>query len=116
MKSTINTAAFQNHTENNAFNYLMRIAQSVENRAVEIIREKNIIDTGRLMGSITQRQEKENMRIFVGSNLTYASPVEFGTWASRVPPFDTHTKGMRPRPYLRPALDDIIHRIRGTIR
>jgi len=115
MRSTINTRAFQNHVENNAFDYLMRIAQSVENRAVEIIREKDIIDTGRLMGSIHKEGYKQEMRARVGSNLEYASPVEFGTWASRVPPFDTHTKGMRPRPYLRPALDDVIQKVRGKI-
>jgi len=113
MRSTINTAAFQRKVDDRVWDYLQGLAQFIENRASQIIEEKHIIDEGTLFGSITQKKDRANLSIKIGSNLNYASPVEFGTWASRVPSFDSHTIGMKPRPYLRPALDELIQNLRG---
>lgn len=113
MRSTINTAAFQRKVDNRAFNYLMKLGESVVNGAVRRVP----VDTGTLMGSIHAEGYKSEMRVRVGSNLEYASPVEFGTYAQREPiAYDTHTPGMRPRPYLRPALDEVIERLHGKAR
>lgn len=63
------------------------------------------IDTGHLMSSIHSLIDWSTMTGMVGTRVHYASYVEFGTWASRKPPFDSSRKGMKPRPFLRPALD-----------
>lgn len=112
MKSTINTTIFQYKIENATFDYLMKLGFEVQFKAVE----KVPIRWGILMGSIDVVPERQRMAVRIGSELGYASPVEFGTWASRVPPFDSHTPGMRPRPYLRPALDEVIQNLRGKAR
>lgn len=113
MRSTINTTEFQRKVKNKAFDYLMKCGESVVNGAVRRVP----VDTGTLMGSIHAEGYKSEMRVRVGSNLEYASPVEFGTYASREPiAYDTHTRGMRPRPYLRPSLDELIQTLRGRAR
>jgi len=113
MRSTINTAAFQRKVENNAFGYLMKLGESVVNGAVRRVP----VDTGTLMGSIHAEGYKSEMRVRVGSNLEYASPVEFGTYASKEPiAYDTHTRGAKPQPYLRPSLDELIQNLRGKTK
>ena len=114
MRSTINTAAFQRKVDDKAFDYLMKLGFEVEAKAVD----KVPVNEGTLMGSIAVIPSTElatrNTVIRIGSNLEYASPVEFGTYASREPvAFDSHTIGMKPRPYLRPALDEVIQNLRG---
>lgn len=113
MRSTINTTAFQRKVDDRAFDYLMKLGFWVQGKAVE----KVPVDEGTLMGSIHAEGYKSEMRVRVGSNLEYASPVEFGTYAQREPiAYDTHTPGMRPRPYLRPSLDELINNLRGKAR
>ena len=110
MRSTINTVAFQRKVDDAVFGYLVKLGYKVKELAVD----KVPVDEGTLMGVITVDETlKSEMRVRIGANLSYASPVEFGTWASRVPPFDSHTPGMKPRPYLRPALDEVIQGLRG---
>jgi len=117
MRSTINTAAFQRKVDDRAFDYLMKCGFWVQGKAVE----KVPVDEGTLMGSIDVVPftvlATRSTTVRVGSNLEYASPVEFGTYAQREPiAYDTHTPGMRPRPYLRPALDELIQSLRTRAR
>lgn len=56
------------------------------------------VDTGRLRASIAWRIERDwrGLAAIVGTNVTYAAPIEFGT------------RTQRARPYLRPALREAI--------
>lgn len=70
---------------------LERIATHVQNEA----RLACPVDTGRLRSSIHRtevKKEGRNLYVLVGTNVTYAPFVEFGTHK------------MRPQPYLRPAM------------
>ncbi len=64
------------------------------------------VDTGRLKNSIECHQTGEHT-YSVGTNVEYAVYVEFGTGRSGDPKVDhtTSIKGMSPRPYLYPALE-----------
>jgi HK97 gp10 family phage protein len=82
-----------------------------QRRIMEIIREKDIIDTGQLLGSIrtevvTATQTK--VQIDTGTNVAHAEPNEFGTWK------------MAARPFMRPGFDeskaDAETAVRGYIR
>lgn len=76
-------------------------AQRVKRTAKQICS----VDTGRLKGSIESHQIGKHA-YSVGTNVEYATYVEFGTGRSGDPKVD-HTmsvKGMSPRPYLYPAL------------
>jgi HK97 gp10 family phage protein len=116
MRSTINTARFQKKVDDKVFAYLSKLAQFVENEAVNNTTILKIFDTGHLQSSITQEPFRSEMRIKVGANIGYAMANEFGTWASREPSFsDLHT-GMKPRPYLRPAFDLMIENLKGKAK
>lgn len=80
-----------------------------EGHAKEIITEKGAVDTGRLRNSITwavggesahaagysgTAPKKDEPCVYIGSNVEYAEWIENGT--SR----------MKPRPFLRPAVED----------
>ena len=100
-------------TREGATKLLDKACKDVEANAKHIIGDvvyaqplsKSYVRTGHLMSSIHSLIDWSTMTGMVGTMVHYAPYVEFGTYASRVPPFDTHTKGMKPRPYLRPALD-----------
>ena len=55
------------------------------------------VDTGRLRASINV--QREYLRKSIGTNVTYAKYVEFGT------------SGQRPQPYLRPAYEENKNRV-----
>lgn len=83
-----------------------------------------MVDTGMLLNSVEYRVEPDNNRVVIGTNLLYGAYLEFGTgkfavdgngrktpWA-----WEGHSKrwkgwhythGMLPRPWLKPALDDV---------
>lgn len=56
------------------------------------------VDTGRLRASIAWRMERDwrGLCAIVGTNVSYAAPIEFGT------------RRMRAQPFLRPALREAI--------
>ena len=55
-------------------------------------------DTGKLVSSIAVEKDEKNIEAEVGSNLDYATYLEFGTEKK-------NGGGMDPRPWLQPALD-----------
>lgn len=83
--------------------------------AVAEITAQGAVDTGRLRSSITQAVEDQT--VYVGTNCQYATYVEFGTgiyvsggrqtpWSYQDEKGQWHkTRGMRPRPFLRPAFE-----------
>jgi phage gpG-like protein len=109
-----NGGAFKHLTREGATELLDKACKEVEANAKKIIAEVvyahpqigNYKRTGHLMSSIHSLIDWSTMTGMVGTKVHYATYVEFGTYASRVPPFDSHTKGMKPRPYLRPALNE----------
>ena len=58
------------------------------------------VDTGRLRASIAWRMERDwrGLCAIVGTNVSYAAPIEFGT------------RTQRAQPFLRPALRDAVTR------
>lgn len=73
------------------------VAKMLARRAVQVERLAKIlcpVDTGRLRSSIAWRFDRDARGLFaaIGTNVSYAAPVEFGT--SR----------QRPQPFLRPAI------------
>lgn len=77
------------------------------------------VDTGRLRNSISHEVDTDSKTVFVGTNVEYAPYIEFGTgkfaesggrptaWRYQDDKGNWHTtNGMRPQPYLRPAIDD----------
>lgn len=80
-------------------------------------KEKCVVDTGRLRNSISHQTDEDT--VYIGTNVEYAPYVEFGTgvyaegggratpWSYQDSSGEWHTtSGMRPQPYLRPAIDN----------
>lgn len=77
-------------------------------------------DTGALRNSITHKVDTAENTVYIGSNLHYAPYVELGTgiyaeggggrptpWAYQDEKGEWHhTRGQKPQPYLRPAIED----------
>ena len=108
MRTVVRTAQFNREIKTNAVNNLHKWSSFVESRAKQLVP----VDTGNLRSSIHSEVNVVDLWAKTGSNTKYAEPVEFGTYASREPePFDTHTTGARPQPYLRPAFDELMRKI-----
>lgn len=98
---------------------LQQGAKKIQNDAKRLIKAKNAFDTGRLHGSITV--EKISNGYSVGTDVEYAPYIEYGTgekgdptvphtarkfWRYKDENGNWHTsKGIRARPYLRPAFN-----------
>lgn len=115
--------------------FLERASQTVEADA----KSNAPVDTGRLRSSISRRIELGQQRALVGSKLPYARAVEFGRPPGRWPPMSALQpwarrhgfpagrqgaflvarkiafKGIRPRPYLVPALENNRRSIGGFL-
>jgi len=70
--------------------------------------------SGNLMNSVLQSIETkidgQSLTVSIGSNLKYARIHEYGGFAGRAGPFkkkDGRRPYIRPRPYLRPAINDL---------
>jgi HK97 gp10 family phage protein len=72
---------------------LQQAGYLVERRAKQIVVEKDVIDTGNLLGNITTGEPSGNS-IDITSEADYSVYNEFGTYK------------MQARPYMRPALDE----------
>lgn len=103
-------------TKENIERALIAVGIQAEGYAVEIARAKGVYDTGRLIGSITyatntkhstgrepaepddykQMAEAEEGGVYVGTNVEYAPYQELGTHKQK------------PRPFLRPAMENHI--------
>lgn len=88
------------------------------NAKVNITRQK-AVDTGNLRNSITHKVIPDEQSVYIGTNVEYGIYNEFGTgeyaenggrrtkWAYQDDEGNWHmTTGMKPRPYLRPAVAD----------
>lgn len=80
---------------------MMAIGETAEKYAKEIVP----VDTGRLRNSITHEVDTKESAVYIGSNVEYAAPVELG-----------NSRGMRPRPYLRPAATEHTEEYKDIIR
>lgn len=65
-------------------------------RIVSKAKRKCPVDTGRLRSSLTFDVDKSSDILIVGTNVEYSKYVEFGT------------EKMRPQPYLRPAIKQVL--------
>jgi phage gpG-like protein len=86
--------------------------------------ESNLLTSrsGDLMNSVLQSIEAKtdghSLTVSIGSNLRYAAIHEYGGFAGRRGPFkkkDGRRPYIRPRPYLRPALDDLQQALPGLL-
>ena len=92
-----NGEAFKHLTREGATKLLDKACKDVEANAKHIIGDvvyaqplsKSYVRTGHLMSSIHSLIDWSTMTGMVGTMVHYAPYVEFGTYASRVPPFDT---------------------------
>lgn len=72
---------------------LEKIGLKAETYAKQNITKQGAVDTGNLRNSITHATTKD--AVYIGTNVEYAPYVELGT-----------SRGMKPRPYLKPAAQD----------
>lgn len=64
------------------------------------------VDTGNLRNSITHTTERNNRTVVIGSSVVYAPFVELGTGQrGELSGGKGVRKGMRARPYMRPAIE-----------
>lgn len=97
------------------------------NAKVNITRQK-AIDTGNLRNSIKHKVIPDDHSVYIGTNVEYGIYNEFGTgeyaesggrrtaWAYQDDDGNWHmTTGMKPRPYLRPAVVDHAQEYQGII-
>ena len=70
--------------------------------------------SGKLLNSVLQsietKIEGQSLTVSIGSDLKYARIHEYGGFAGRRGPYkkkDGHRSYIRPRPYLRPAINDL---------
>ena len=96
------------------------IGGMAESYAKKNITQQGAVDTGNLRNSITHATENNGHTVVIGSAVTYAPYVEFGTgkfaeggggrptpWVYQDSKGNWHrTSGMKPRPYLRPAIEE----------
>lgn len=86
-----------------------------EGFAKENITRQGAVDTGNLRNSISHKVDPQERSVYIGTNVEYAPYIEYGTgiyyeggrrtsWTYQDENGDWHrTKGMVPRPYLKPA-------------
>lgn len=68
----------------------------VEGKAKQLIVSQDIIDTGNLLNSMTHKVE--------GNTAKVGTPVEYGVYQEFGATYEN--RSLRPRPFLRPALDE----------
>lgn len=89
-----------------------------ESFAKENITTMKAVDTGNLRNSITHKVDPKQRAVYIGTNVSYAPYIEYGTgiyteggrrtsWTYQDAKGDWHrTKGMVPRPFLKEAAAD----------
>lgn len=100
-----------------------------ENYAKDNCTQKNIVDTGNLRNSITHTVVTGEKAVYVGTNVEYGIYNEFGTgvyadtggrqspWVYQDYNGDWHkTSGMKPRPFIRPAVADNVDKYEKIIK
>jgi phage gpG-like protein len=78
--------------------------------------------TGNLLNSVLQsietKSDGQTLTVSIGSDLPYARIHEYGGFAGRRGPYkkkDGHRSYIRPRPYLRPAINDLQKALPGLL-
>lgn len=78
--------------------------------------------SGNLLNSVLQsieaKTDGQSLTVSIGSNLKYAAIHEYGGYAGRQAPFkkkEGRRPYIRPRPYLRPALNDLQQALPGLL-
>lgn len=110
-----------------------KLTQAGEIVASDAIQKCILVDTGNLRGSITADVDEGNLSVKIGTPVEYAPYVEFGTgefaeggegrkggWfydyqGGKGPKGPRFTLGMKPHPFLRPALLDNKEKIKGVM-
>lgn len=98
-----NTKEVINETEKKILLALEQIGALGERYTIDNIVQKNVIDTGNYLGSITHIVDERNMQATWGSNVEYAVYLEMGT------------SKMDARPCVSPSLIDHIPEYRAII-
>ena len=116
---TDNRAAFKTALEQAAARALEIIGGNIESYAKGLVP----VDTGALRNSITHAVEDDT--VLAGSAVSYAPYVELGTgkeyspppeWIENNAPRGAGIKGgVKPRPYLRPAVENYTQEYKGII-
>lgn len=89
-----NSAEVKRLLEERIDSILEEIGDKAESIMVEIIRQKDIIDTGRLMNSITHIIDSDDNSVIIGTNVEYAKFQELGT------------SSIAPRPFAKPTAEN----------
>ena len=79
-------------------------------------RSGNLLNS--VLNSIQVRPDGESLAVSIGSDLPYARIHEYGGFAGRPGPFrkkDGRRPYIRPRPYLRPAINDLQQALPGLL-
>lgn len=83
---------------------LAKAAEIIGGMAESYAKQVCPVDTGNLRNSITHSTENNWHTVVIGTNVEYAPYVEMGTVK------------MRPRPYLRPAIEQHIAEYQGVLQ
>lgn len=70
---------------------MAKIGATAEADVVRYMTEKDIVDTGRLRGSITHQVSQGGKSVVVGTNVEYAQYVELGTSRQKARPYLRNT-------------------------
>ena len=116
---TDNSEEVMNALKNAISRGLASIGDTGSRHAKDIITAEGRVDTGRMRNSISFEPKEPKTFVAIGTNVEYAPYIEFGTgkfaesggrptpWRYQDDKGNWHTtNGMRPQPYLRPAIDD----------
>lgn len=110
-------------------NVLHKVGQLVEDAAKQNLTDNDSVDSGRLRGSMMYEVTSPN-EVEIGTNTEYGIYVEYGTglfaengdgrqdvpWHYQTADGKWHsTVGQKPKPFLRPALDDNEEEIKRMI-
>lgn len=117
-----NRAIFEQAAQQAIENAMEQCGLLAEGYAQTELTNKKAVDTGALRNSITHKvvDSGESVAMYVGTNSEYATYVEMGTgkyakggggrqepWAFQDVKGNWHmTSGMKPRPYVKPAIAD----------
>ena len=99
---------------------LEKCGMAGEGYAKDNLTQKHHIDTGNLRNSVTYKVDEKEPAVYIGTNVEYGKYIEFGTgkyaeggrktsWVYQDANGDWHrTEGIRPDPWLKPAVSDNI--------
>ena len=120
---TDNSALVKEELEEAFLRALERIGQQVEGYAKDLVNGP----TGNLRNSISHRVVPKEQAVYIGTNSEYGSYVELGTgihypggrrtpWVYKDAKGNWHhTRGQKPKPYLKPAVADHKNTYRNII-